>query len=370
MSSIFLRLWNHCSKEARPGEDYFTEIIGHLFAERPKLFYKWLEKLEIYVPDKDVVPKICLQRRFPLFATRYDFFIEVNQAEWTQLIAIESKIRSTENPEQVPKYIQHLTTFSSATVRTALIYITRNNEPKEKLDTSVVRFKQCRWKDFVEFIVEQESMQTDWLVLETIAFMKESRIAVPFDITDSHVSAFIHFFECLAFFDEVLDNTKVADEFRELGGKLRTKSSRLKSISNNWVYGHISSHNNWSIGFHVGFWRNHRQTGETSVGGYVCINRLKAEAAETLQKAREALKKCKLNWEPYKTNDVVRDPGFVWSESLEKVLRQGEQEEELTKLLLRVISDLKIFQANLDFPWESLSTEEEETITSEPTTQL
>jgi hypothetical protein len=191
--------------------------------------------------------------------------------------------------------------------------------------------------------------------------MKDSRIAVPFDITERHVSAFVHFSECLTFFDEVLDNKKVADEFQKLGGKFLTKSSRLRSVANNWIYGHMTGHRDWSIGFHVGFWRNHRQSGESSVGGYICINRLKADTKETLQKSQESLKKCRLTWESYKTDTVARDPGFVWSESLEKVLRRAEQEQALIELLLSVISDLKTFQAKLTFPWESLSTEEEDT---------
>src|ERR1700741_1655791 len=108
MRSIFLKLWNHCSKEARPEEDYFTEIIGHLFAERPGLFYNWLEELGISMPDRTVVPNIHAQKQFRAGsqAGRYDLFIEIDQLGWRQLVAIESKIRSSEGKHQLQKYSQ------------------------------------------------------------------------------------------------------------------------------------------------------------------------------------------------------------------------------------------------------------------------
>jgi hypothetical protein len=252
MSSIFLKLWNHCSKEARPEEDYFTEIIGHLFVERPKLLYNWLENLGIPVPDKTILPNIRPQKPFRAdLSGRYDLFIEIDQPGWRQLVAIESKIASSEGPGQLCKYIKDLTARLGENVRAALIYVTRNIELAKDLDTGAICSKQRRWKDFVEFLDSQDDKQTDWLVRETIAFMKESRIGIPFDITEDHLSAFVHFSECLALFDEVLDN-KVAVEFQKLGGKLLKKSSRLKSLSYGWVYGHLSGHQDWSIGFHVG----------------------------------------------------------------------------------------------------------------------
>jgi hypothetical protein len=355
MRSIFLKLWNHCSKEARPEEDYFTEIIGHLFAERPDLLYNWLEKLGISVPGKPVLPNIRTQQQFKagLWAGRYDLFIEIDQPGWRQLVAIESKVRSSEGPNQLGKYIHDLTSRLGENVQAALIYITRNIEPEKSLDTGTVCFRQSRWKDFVEFLDSQPNKRTDWLLLEIIAFMKESRIGIPFDITENHLSAFANFSECLALFDEVLDN-KVALEFQKLGGRILKKTSRLRSLKNNWVYGHISGHEDWSIGFHVGFWRNHHENG-SRVGGYVCINPRKLDIGKAIEKARAALVASASQWEQYQTNNVVRDPGFVRSEPIDRFLHLADQEQALTKVLLGVVSDLQAFKVNFGLRSESFT---------------
>ena len=102
-------------------------------------------------------------------------------------------------------------------------------------------------------------------------------------------------------------------------------------------------------------WRNHHFAGESRVGGYVCFNSKKLPIKETIEQARAALTTCVSPWEQYQTNDVVRDPGFVWSKPLNEFLHRPNQEEALTAMLLGVIADLRKFQERFSFDWESLT---------------
>jgi hypothetical protein len=47
MGSLFSRLWKHCSKEAKPRENFFSDIVAELFKTHPEFLFKWLDALEV-----------------------------------------------------------------------------------------------------------------------------------------------------------------------------------------------------------------------------------------------------------------------------------------------------------------------------------
>jgi hypothetical protein len=49
MSSLFSTLWRHCSKETKPRENFFSDIVAELFKAHPELLSRWLQSVGVTV---------------------------------------------------------------------------------------------------------------------------------------------------------------------------------------------------------------------------------------------------------------------------------------------------------------------------------
>jgi hypothetical protein len=164
---------------------------------------------------------------------------------------------------------------------------------------------------------------------------------------------FLNFSTCLETFDAVLDS-ELLQEFKKLRGLMRVSPrQRLESLKRRWIYGLSSYHNNWQVGFHLGFWRGYPDPGLVYAGGFICFKLQRSEAeARALSSSAESLKEFDA-WKRYWPNDFAMDPGFVWAQPLEEdVKKENNNAASLRSVLQPVLNSMLKFQSEFNFPWE------------------
>lgn len=94
LMTLFSHLWRQCSKESKPSENFFSEIVAELFKTHPEFLFKWLEDLGVDL-TLWVEPEIVSQAFFRSEDDDlgfYDIFIRLRHDNGEHLIVIESKI--------------------------------------------------------------------------------------------------------------------------------------------------------------------------------------------------------------------------------------------------------------------------------------
>jgi hypothetical protein len=140
-----------------PLEDFFTEVVAHLFTTSPQTCLEWIERAQLSDSKYDQVHVSTQYVLDPLehyiIGSRPDMLIELSDKQNTDAILIESKIGSREGSEQLRRYAELLHAMPDIKGKT-LVYITRDFDPKSReeiltnLGGGSVRFVQLRWHDF------------------------------------------------------------------------------------------------------------------------------------------------------------------------------------------------------------------------------
>lgn len=126
-------------------EDFHTEIVAQVLKNSPELTMRWLRGIEAANPQMSAVTSIKTQEEFAALeqdqpGSRVDMVIQLSGNGVHQIVFIESKIGSTENPGQLAKYesIAKQLGFDY----NAIVYITRDFEvPRPDLPD----VKMTRW---------------------------------------------------------------------------------------------------------------------------------------------------------------------------------------------------------------------------------
>jgi hypothetical protein len=183
MSSVFSYLWRHCSKETKPKENFFSDIVAALFRAHPEFLCQWLVALKASL-IQGTDPRISIQEFFCSEGDEqgfYDIFIRVRNGEGDHLIVVESKIDSTAMPGQLEKYQEDLTDRLEQNppdgLEATLIYVTRDFEnqklppPVECSNSRKVHFVPTRWELFLQTLDEFCKTDPSWLVAQVKAFI-------------------------------------------------------------------------------------------------------------------------------------------------------------------------------------------------------
>lgn len=166
-----------------PLEDFFTEVVAHLFGASPRTCLRWLEHTRLSESKQEQV-HVSTQHSFdPLehhvAGSRLDMLIELSDGRNSDVILIESKIGSREGAEQLRRYAELLDAMTGFRDKT-LVYITRDFDPKNRdeilanTEGSSVNFVQLRWHDFYLFLKAQPKTM---LIDEILLFMEERGMA-------------------------------------------------------------------------------------------------------------------------------------------------------------------------------------------------
>jgi hypothetical protein len=186
MSSLFSNLWKHCSKDSKPKENFFSDIVAELFKTHPEFLFQWLDALKVGRIQR-AAPEISFQEFFRSENGEqgiYDLFIRLRNGAGDHLIVVESKIDSTAMCGQLQKYQDDLTRRLKREPlhKATLIYVTRDFEnPVPPVGDA--QFFPTRWERFLQILETFSKTHPSWLAAQVKAFMKEHRIAVPVKVT-------------------------------------------------------------------------------------------------------------------------------------------------------------------------------------------
>jgi hypothetical protein len=153
LSTLLSVLWRHCSKGAKPREDFFSDIV-------------------------DGEHHIVIESKID--TTAWDGQLEKYDAEMHRRLSITPKLKAT------------------------IIYITRDFE-RPKATSGDAHFVQTRWECFLQTLEAFCETNSSWFVAQVRDFMIEQRIATPVQVAKSltnspswvgavqpfHVAAFI-----------------------------------------------------------------------------------------------------------------------------------------------------------------------------------
>jgi hypothetical protein len=276
MASLFFKLWQHCSKEAKPTENFFSDIVAELFKAHPEFLCQWLRMLSIELAEAtDAAISTREHFRFQNGDQGFfDIFIRLRDGDGEHLIVVESKIGTTAWNGQLKKYqkgmTERLSRMPRGKLKATIIYITRDFERQKSLPDGA-QFVQTRWEFFLQALEAFCKTNPSWLAAQVRDFMKEHRVAIPVQVTPAHLDAFLNFRSCLEMFDAVLDS-EILEGFNKLGGAmLVSPSQRLDSLWRGWIYGLRCHHGGWQVGFDLGFWHGYPDPGVVYAGGLLCF---------------------------------------------------------------------------------------------------
>lgn len=367
MSSLFSRLWRHCSKEAKPKENFFSELVAEAFRTHPELLYKWLDKIQVQDLPRDGSLEITVQEHAEIAPHQtgfYDIFIRIQHDAGLHLIVIESKLDSPLEPGQPRRYQDELTNrmAKDSSVNATLICATRDFENIEP-PYGKAQFIQTRWESFYETLEDFLRTNQSYLADQTYRFIREHHIATPVKITRPHLDALVNFGSCVQMLDAVFDSD-IQEGFRELGGRMLTRpNQRLQSLLAGWLYGLRCHHGNWKLGFHLGFWHEYPAQGVVYAGGIICLNvQPQDEARAKMLSVAAACLRGEGAWSSLDApNHFARDPGFIWAQPLEDALEEANNAAGVRGVLRPVLNSMKKFKNEFSFPgfkWDKDSQDE------------
>lgn len=207
----------------RGTEDYFSEIVAFLLRNNAEVFSVWLSSLYKDFPKDVRQYEVNTQVSFAL--GRPDFVIRVVGEKGYEILLIESKIGSTEGPNQLARYAQILCEEYPDAQKRRLLFVTRGLEPKEEVFRQPVfdgiRWKQASWSSFYSVLRGYlQKHPQDLLVKEVIHFMKEQHMSDSDQFSLNHLVALSNLESLLKIMDRTLD-AEIRSKFKTIAGKVQ-----------------------------------------------------------------------------------------------------------------------------------------------------
>jgi hypothetical protein len=221
--SLFDQLRRLYRKDKFEMEDFHTEIVAQVLRNSPELTINWLRDIGAVDPRMATVISVTTQERFAALeqnepGSRVDMVIRLSGNGLREIIFIESKIDSTENPGQLPKYakvIEKQEGFDCSEIA----YVTRDFEIPR---LGVI---PARWFEFYQHL--KGYTNREGLAEQLKLFMEENKMAVRNQFTAIDSLALSNFLGAKALMDETLWSG-VDKKFEKILGKV---SSPTKCVS-------------------------------------------------------------------------------------------------------------------------------------------
>ena len=358
-----------------PLEDFFTEIVAHLFRMSNETLFSWLEEyLELGTSRYTEPPHIWTQSGSePLghhsIGTRFDILIELSDGSCSDWIAIESKISAREGPDQLRRYAQVLAAEQDIGER-ILLYITRDYDPKDESSIlqgleSTVRFKQLRWYEFYDFLQSRGSLSnlesrprdvsTEMLVNEIVKFMEENRMAQSNQFTAIDVLTISNLPNAVSLMDETIGGD-VKSRFNDvLGFVPRGRPYSQLQWSRYLLTAWLSD--DWWCG--LGYWWGDNVTDYPNVGIYIEV-KPRSKSRQEIIKAMQKISQ-RPAWSSYDLSDLTAWAGVFRECSLRDFLSKEDHVAEIKAYFLELLEDLaKIKKKYPHLPWGPVSQQSEE----------
>lgn len=360
---IFGRLLKLHSSGNVPLEDFFTEVVAHLFETEPKTCLAWMDHTGLLGQKERHGVRVTTQHSLDALehhatGSRPDMLIEAFDEEGFDAVLIESKIGSREGPEQLRRYAELLRDRSDAREKT-LAYITRDYDPKNSNEilASVgdgrVRFVQLRWHDFYRFL---QTRQETTLIKEALLFMEEERgMANTNQFTPIDVLALSNLASALSVVTETMEGDVREELQAVMGASVRSPGhmlNELKIRDRYLLYANSrEDHRFWcGLGYHLPS-KSQTAAHYPTVDLFIEVNRPSPNQREIVDVMREIEKG--RGW--YSQNLGVYDAG--WSRvgrgrSLRDFLSSEDHVAEIKKFFFETLEELReIKELYPHLPW-------------------
>jgi hypothetical protein len=343
-----------------PVEDFFTEIVAHLFSMSREALFSWIEHLSLLDTSRYTAVHVSTQSGFdPLghhsVGTRFDILIELSDGSCSDWIAVESKISAREGPDQLRRYAEMLAAKEDIRER-ILLYITRDYDPKDESSVlqgleSTVRFKQLRWYEFYIFL---QSRPHDVFTDEIVEFMEENRMARSNQFTAVDVLTLSNLHRALNLMDETMGGD-VRSKFKGVLGFV--PRARPYSYLEWSGYLLITRLDGWECG--LGYWWSGNVTDYPTIGIYMEVSpksKSRREIINAMQKISQ-----RPGWSSYDLNDPTAWPGVIRERSLRDFLSKEDHILEIKAYFLELLEDLAAIKKEYPhLPWGPASQQNEE----------
>jgi PD-(D/E)XK nuclease superfamily len=358
--SLFSRLLN-LHTDRIPLEDFFTELVAHLFSTNQEILFAWLKYIGLLDTEAYLDAYISTQRTFEGLShhnsdSRPDIIIELGDGTNNDIIFIESKIGSNEGYEQLPRYAEILDKRPNLRNK-VLIYITRDFDPKDRstivhrIPESNVRFIQVRWHQFYQFL----KAQTDTiLVEEIIKFMQEQQMAHNNQFSSIDIIALANFKNSIKLMDQTMWG-EVSQKFKMVLGSISQRSTTITQLHQHERYLMYSGMpDRWWCG--LGFLLNTSSSTDYPTVCLVLEVDPKSACQAEIVEAMKAICRENPNWKAYDLDNSKAWPRIVLGRSLQSFLSAEDHISAIKEFFLKSLDELsnvKIKCRNL--PWNSTS---------------
>lgn len=357
--SLFNRLLK-LHNGSTPLEDFFTELVAHLFSTNKEILYNWLKYLDLLDTNADLDAYISTQQTFERLShhfsdSRPDIIIELVDGNDRDIIFIESKVGSSEGCRQLPRYAEILDKLSGFRNK-YLIYITRDFEPKERkvifqnIPGSEVSFKQTRWHQFYQFLKTQADTI---LIEEIIKFMQEHHMAHNNQFSSIDIIALGNFTNSLKLMEQTMSD-EVRDKFKKVIGSVvsqrATAFTQLQRHDRYLMYSWMR--NKWWCG--LGFMLNTSSCTEyPTVFLLLEVEPRSPRRAEIIKAMKDICSK-QSEWKGYDLDDQRAWSRIVLGRSLQSFLSEEDHIVPIQKFFLESLEKLSEIKSQYNcLPWDS-----------------
>jgi PD-(D/E)XK nuclease superfamily len=358
--SLFSRLLK-LHNGSTPLEDFFTELVAHLFSTNQEFLYAWLKYLDLLDIDADDA-YISTQQTFERLShhfsdSRPDIIIELVDGNHRDIIFIESKIGSSEGCNQLQRYAEILDKLPGFRNK-FLIYITRDFEPKERetifleIPESNVHFKQTRWHQFYQFL----KAQTDtMLVEEIIKFMQEHHMAHNNQFSSIDVIALANFTNSLKLMEQTMWG-EVSQRFQHVLGSIAKRSTALTELRHHRRYIMRSNMSKWWCG--LGFALNtSNPTDYPTVILMLEVEPSSPHRAEIIKVMKDISRQS--DWQEYNLGNSTAWAGIFLEKSLQDFLSSEDHIAAIQEFFSQSIKKMKDIKDKYpELPWRAIQEDE------------
>lgn len=351
----------------RRTEDFFTEIIVHLFNDQKDLAVAWLgnigaislKEVQSYTSFSATSQKAYAGLDHHTNDSRPDIVIQLNSQDQKTLIFIESKIGSTQNPSQLTNYAEILCQESDFD-RKVLVYITRSFEAVDDFHENTqassllqnIKFIQTRWYLFYRFI---NSQQEDYLIREIKSFMREEKMNQDNQFSAVDILAMSNFRHTFSIVEETLSG-EVDKMLREVFPMVKM-SSILDMYKHLRIWPRLARHiyfNGHDFNLMIGYFGLSPESELLYPDVKICLQVHRSsdfgqEAFAILEKIAQDTKN---PWQSAWSSEIGEWPHIHIRKSLQDFLGEKDQVKEIQTFFLEGIDQiLKLKEDYSELPW-------------------
>ena len=236
-------------------EDFHTEIVAQVIRNSRELAIRWLR--DIRAANSHMTNVISIDTQVPFSAleenepgSRVDMVIQLRGSDVRQIVFIESKIDSKENPGQLSKYAGVIRKLQADFNYIKIVYVTRDFEMLPR-DAPADVITPCRWFQFYDVL--KDHTNRDGLAEQLKLFMEENRMSQRNQFTALDSLALGNFRAAKSLMDETLWSG-VSDKFKNILGAVSPQKRAITSLREWGGYVMNATFGNADFYCHLGYY--------------------------------------------------------------------------------------------------------------------